>query len=171
MIHGSAQAGMRQPWMLPGGIILMVGVVVWLMVDGAGPLSAGSKISPFAATVDGRPAFIGMESDSPQVIMVFSPDCPHCERQLSLFESHAQDLQGVKLIVLSLGEPSALPDRPLLRSLPSAVLGTIDRGQARERFGRFVVPLLLVIDRRGIVKKRMSGVTEIEQIVSVLGNI
>lgn len=171
MSAGSVQAWIRHRWMLPVAIILTVGVVVWLLVDGAGPLSVGSKLSPLAAIVDGRPAFIGADSASPQVIMVFSPDCPHCERQLSLFESHAQDLQGVKLTLLSLGGQSVLPGRPLLRSVPSAVLGTIDRGEARERFGTFVVPLLLVIDRQGIVKKRMSGVTEIEQIVNVLGNI
>ena len=171
MSSRSSPAGMRPPWMLPGAIILTIGVVVWLLVDEAGPLSVGSKMSPLAATVDGRPAFIGADSGSPQVIMLFSPECQHCERQLRLFESHPQDLQGVKLTFLSLGDPADVPERPRLRSLPSAVIGTIDRGQARERFGRFVVPLLLVIDRRGFVKKRMSGVTEIEQIVSVLGNI
>lgn len=164
-------AGNRLRWWAPGAIMVLAGVVAWVLLSEAGPIPVGAPCPPITAIVDGHAVRIAPDTKSPTLILLFTPECPHCERQLDLFEEHARDLAGFPIVFLSLGEQDDLGSRPRLRTLPLLVHGTLDRRLAREQFGRFVVPMLLCVDRKGIVKARMHGVTDLREITTVLGNI
>ncbi len=165
----------RRVWQLSSGAILFAAILLWLRIDGEDPIPVGSVLPPLALRTPRSFVVVTKDSSARQVIMLFHWGCAYCRRQLGLLDQHLDELQGVRLILISTEQMSDLDSVrgfcPRLVSSSDVIGGILEGAKAHERFGNFTRPLFLFIDREGRVREKRSGVTPVTKIVSVLGRI
>ena len=155
--------------------LLVLAVTVWMFMDGADQSRVGLPFAPVAVRSGATCLVLERDTTRNQLLVIFRWQCPHCLNQLTLLDGHIEELQGTRLALLAMdadqGEDSVQGTWTHLLSAPNVVFGTLDNKGARERFGRSAVPLLLFIDREGILRERMTGFTPMKKIVSIIGRI
>ncbi len=157
-------------------IILVLLAPLLLIIAGReeAPMPVGATFRPLPVSATNGPVLVRPDTARVTLVVLFSIQCFHCRRQLEMFSRHGEALKDVQLVLIS-SEEWARPDTAWrawreLQESAHVVCGTIEGGNARKLLGHDLLPLLLFIDRQGIVRKRFQGETKFETVMSVIGN-
>jgi hypothetical protein len=162
--------------LLPILVLLFAGLTVSLLLAGKAeePVAVGAVVFPLSVKMESGRTLIAADPAAPTLLVLFSPQCLHCRRQIDLCARHAGSLEPYRVLFLSTGTPDRETSwnvedhiRPLVRR----VCATLDPATHLRLRGRQMLPVLLFVDRSGVVRERIAGETRIQKVLSVLENI
>ncbi len=167
--------GKSIPWKILGAGMFFAAIAVWLVLERPDVMRVGTTFPPLLVRAGSSPVLLGHDSTCGEIIVLFRWNCPHCQKLLGLLDRHTEELKGTRLYLIASGSDDAVDSLyeawGHLRSSPAILFGTLDEEEVRRAFGRTVVPLMVFVDRKGIIRERIAGLTSIRNIVSVLGRI
>lgn len=146
-------------------VLLLVALGSWRAVEAAAarrvtrsPLAVGTLLDPALRTLVTSIGDRAGDARRPAVVLYVSDSCPHCQRELTRWDSLASagalPLPAVRAIVIRAPSPSA--PRGHLARFPE--LTVLDRdGRIARRLHVVVVPLTYWIDRSGRVRAVSRG--------------
>jgi thiol-disulfide isomerase/thioredoxin len=142
-------------------IILMVPALVLMFlhskVDFA-PLPLNKEL-PFVrlTTINGGAATLDKFRSSRIIIMVFSAECPHCLRMLSVFEAMNRKYgNALKFIALSISNPDTT--EKLVSEMPYSFQVFVDKNNELKRVLRIsALPTILFVDTGLVLRSEQYG--------------
>jgi thiol-disulfide isomerase/thioredoxin len=101
-----------------------------------------------------------LRKNAPFMIMFFSPDCDHCQRQTKELLAYKKELKDIQIIMVS-----ALPYNDSknfyneygLSSMPNVKLGTDPSFKLRQIYRLQTMPAMYVYDKNGTLAKAFVG--------------
>lgn len=158
----------RGQWVAVGAVLVTVGGVVGAGLALSGdlaPVSIGSKAPSFRAVSLATGDSVGLTQLAGDVVLlnVWATWCAPCEQEMPSMERLHQELgpEGLKVVAVSVDEGDADGVRRWVteRKLTFQVLQ--DRTRSIERIYQTTgVPESFVIDRHGVIVKKIIGATE-----------
>jgi hypothetical protein len=112
-----------------------------------------------------------MLDNKPTVIVLFNPDCEHCQYEATQMRQHQTDFvrAGVYwLTTESAGRARAFARQFGLDSLPTMHVGTLTRDESYRLFGATGVPHLFIYGSDGQLRKEYKGEVKIEAVLRYL---
>ena len=164
-------------WGTASVVIAVAMLMLWSSVGErtGGPFPVGSRLPPLAVKTSSGAIALCSDSNLARMILLYDRSCVHCIHELDMLEDHVNDLKGFRVVLLEIVENDSSASEPAswprLHDSKSTQFGTIERGTIRSVLGRFIVPLILVCDRQGILRERIEGVATIGRILSAVGRI
>ncbi len=114
---------------------------------------------------------IPVYDNRPTVIIVFNPDCEHCQYEAQQLNLHHGAFSRAAVFWLTTDTPAharVFARQYGLDSLPGVHVGTLTRDEAYRAFGPTSVPHLFVYGADGKLRKEYRGETKIEAITKYL---
>ncbi|MEQ8269397.1 protein disulfide oxidoreductase [Algiphilus sp.] len=134
-------------------VLIIVGVRLWMqrgMVDGAAPEIA-------ASTIDGTPVLLSQYADGPVLVHFWATWCPVCGLTQPGIDRLAED-RPVLTVALRSGTVEQVQRHMQREDLQHPVILDPD-GAIAARFGVQGVPASFIIDHRGRIRFRNTGLT------------
>lgn len=101
-----------------------------------------------------------LKKNEPFMIMFFSPDCDHCQKQtkdLLAYKNELKDLQIIMVSALSYNDSKNFYNEYGLASMPNVKLGTDPSYQMRKIYRLQTMPAMYVYDKNGTLAKAFVG--------------
>lgn len=115
-----------------------------------------------------------LRPETPTVVMLFDPDCEHCQHELETIQKNIAAFQGVQLLLVSPADRTRLipfASERGLKALPGVhVLGT-DAPAFLETFGTTKMPSSFFYDAEGDLRQEMIGPPKEEQLLEALKQV
>ena len=145
-------------------ILTLVGAGIWGLKDyfqilAAPVVQVGANAPGFMSrTLSGSPVSIDFAGQK-TLLVFFKIDCPHCHHELANIERLAQTYTDAGLRVIGL----ARTDNEALRERSFSFPVYIDQSNAMVgRFGRVMVPTLVMVDEKSVIRYLRSGANTFE---------
>jgi peroxiredoxin len=158
----------RGQWLAVAGVLVAVGAVLaaGLALSGdLAPVSVGSRAPNFRAVDLATEDTVSLEQFTGQVILlnIWATWCVPCEKEMPSIERLHQELgpQGLKVLAVSIdqGDPEAVRAWVAQRHLTFRILWD-PAGDIQRIYQTTGVPESFVIDRHGIIVKKLIGAAE-----------
>ncbi|MEO6720690.1 MAG: TlpA disulfide reductase family protein [Ferruginibacter sp.] len=112
-----------------------------------------------------------LKKNAPFMIMFFSPDCDHCQKQTKELLAYKNELKNIQIIMVS-----ALPYNDSknfyneygLASMPNVKLGTDPSYKLRQIYRLQPMPAMYVYDKNGTLAKAFVGNISVPSILDAV---
>ncbi|HEX5520974.1 MAG TPA: redoxin domain-containing protein [Longimicrobiaceae bacterium] len=171
-----ARRSVRRQWWVVGGVLaLLAGLVVagWTVRDRFLPVEVGTAAPDLvAADLDGRPVSLAELRGEVVLLNVWATWCPPCREEMPSMQRLAEQLgpEGLRIVAVSIDAASGKRDAGGreggdVRAFADEYGLTFDiwrdpEGRVQQIYRTTGVPESFVIDRRGMIVKKVIGATE-----------
>ena len=160
------------------GIISMVAFVATIFVATScnGGASIGSPAPDFSyPDLDGNTMHLSDFRGRPVLVVVWDQGCQNCPILLDSLQTLCGDKNNSDLVVLSVNidndKPGNIKKYAMCKNHSFTVL-TDPGGTIRERYGiRQANPILICIDKSGILREVLFGSQSVDQVAKSIGNL
>jgi peroxiredoxin len=158
----------RGQWLAVGGVLVAVGAVLAVAMALSGdlaPVSVGSRAPQFQAVDLATDDTVGLDQFRGQVVLlnIWATWCAPCEKEMPSMQRLHQELgpEGLKIVAVSVdqGDPEAIRAWVAQRQLTFRILWD-PRGDIQRIYQTTGVPESFVIDRHGVIVKKLIGAAE-----------
>lgn len=101
-----------------------------------------------------------LKKNTPFMMMFFSPDCEHCQKQIKellAYKKELKDLQIVMVSALPYKESKNFYDEYGLAAMPNIKMGTDPSYKLRQIYRLQTMPAMYVYDKNGTLAKAFVG--------------
>ena len=101
-----------------------------------------------------------LKKDKPFVLMFFSPDCEHCQKETKELLAYKQELKGLQIVMvspLSFDLIKTFYQDYGLASMPDVIMGQDNSYALGSRYQLRTYPSIYVYDARGKLAKAFAG--------------
>jgi thioredoxin-related protein len=112
-----------------------------------------------------------LKKNSPVMIMFFSPDCDHCQRQtkeLLAYKKELKDIQIVMVSVLSYNDSKTFYNEYGLAGMSNVKLGTDPSYKLRQIYKVQTMPAMYVYDKNGTLAKAFVGNIDVPRVIDAV---
>jgi thiol-disulfide isomerase/thioredoxin len=171
-----ARRSVRRQWWVVGGVLaLLAGLVIagWTVRDRFLPVEVGTAAPDLvAADLDGRPVSLAELRGEVVLLNVWATWCPPCREEMPSMQRLAEQLgpEGLRIVAVSIDAASGKRDAGGreggdVRAFADEYGLTFDiwrdpEGRVQQIYRTTGVPESFVIDRRGMIVKKVIGATE-----------
>lgn len=121
--------------------------------------------------LDGDPLSLVDPAKRTTALLFFSPDCPHCRRELENLDRLAATFRS-EIVFLAISTDNAQKTQEFIDSIKIKVPAAADpRGTAHRAFGVFQLPTLFLVNGEGFVEQVFRGEESLETRIRQLSNI
>ncbi len=158
----------RGQWLALGSVLLAIGAVVAAGVALSGdlaPVSVGSRAPAFKAVSLATGDTVALSQFNGEVVLlnIWATWCLPCEQEMPSIQRLHQELtpEGLKIVAVSIDEGAASGVRRWLEARKLTFEVLLDRPHRIERLYQTTgVPESFVIDRHGVIVKKVIGASE-----------
>jgi thiol-disulfide isomerase/thioredoxin len=171
-----ARRSVRRQWWVVGGVLaLLAGLVIagWTVRDRFLPVEVGTAAPDLvAADLDGHPVSLAELRGEVVLLNVWATWCPPCREEMPSMQRLAEQLgpEGLRIVAVSIDAASGKRDAGGreggdVRAFADEYGLTFDiwrdpEGRVQQIYRTTGVPESFVIDRRGMIVKKVIGATE-----------
>lgn len=101
-----------------------------------------------------------LKKNMPLIIMFFSPDCDHCQKQIKEMMAYKEELKNIQIVMispLSYKDNKIFYDEYALARMPNTRLGFDITFKLRNLYKTTTYPSMYVYDRNGTLAKAFVG--------------
>ena len=105
------------------------------------------------------------------MIMFFSPDCDHCQKQTKELLAYKKELQNIQIMmvsVLSYKDSKTFYNEYGLASMPNVKLGTDPSYKLRQIYRLQTMPAMYVYNKTGTLAKAFVGNIDVPRIIDAV---
>lgn len=112
-----------------------------------------------------------LKKGEPFMMMFFSPDCEHCQRQTKELLAYKKELSGIQIVMispLSFQDNKNFYDEYDLKSMPNVKMGTDVTFKLRLLYKITTFPSMYVYDKNGTLAKAFVGNIDVPAILNAV---
>ena len=105
------------------------------------------------------------------MIMFFSPDCDHCQKQTKEMLAYKEELKNIQIMMisaLSYKDSKTFYNEYGLASMPNVKLGTDPSYKLRQIYRVQTMPAMYVYDKNGTLAKAFVGNIDVPRIIDAV---
>ena len=109
----------------------------------------------------------------PVLLMLFSPDCSHCQHAANEMVQHKDDLKGVQIVMAtmhSISQMNAFAESYGLKALPNVVLGKDIYYILPSFYAVHSLPNMAFYKKNGDLIKSVEGALPIDKVIELFQN-
>ena len=113
-----------------------------------------------------------LRKNQPVIIMYFSPECHHCQRQVEDILRHIDDFKKIQLVFAtyrSMEEMTTFYERYGLKKYPNILLGRDTKYFIQPFYKVRNLPYLAVYDKKGVLVTTFEGNVTVDKLLQVTG--
>ncbi|WP_158552633.1 peroxiredoxin family protein [Spirosoma telluris] len=155
---------------LIGGAIVKMNQTLSVKQEQAAKRQKRPDLSPIQFTKPTNPAQ-DMIDGKPTLIILFDPDCEHCQYEAEQLQTHHQAFAKASVYLLTTQTPARAQAFSLhygLDTLAMMHVGTLTREESYRAFGATSVPHIFIYGSDGQLRKEYKGETMIEALLNAL---
>jgi len=115
-----------------------------------------------------------LKKNMPVMIMFFSPDCDHCQKQIKEMMAYKQELKNIQIVMispLSYKDNKTFYDEYALASMPNIRLGFDVTFKLRNLYQTTTYPSMYVYDKNGTLAKAFVGNIAVPAIIAAVAPV
>ena len=156
-------------------MIIFLGLIGWLFYQASKPdvLPVGSFIPELEYSDTTGTHVLKPDSSQFTMIVLFNPNCEHCQYQLNQFNIHLNRFANTQLFLLTTEQnifnKNYLEQFETLAQAENVHWGIVDKKQFKGKFGNIVLPSIFLFNKTGKLINKIRGEVRIEKIIKKLG--
>ncbi len=115
-----------------------------------------------------------LKKNMPVMIMFFSPDCDHCQKQIKEMMAYKQELKNIQIVMispLSYKDNKTFYDEYALASMPNIRLGFDVTFKLRSLYQTTTYPSMYVYDKNGTLAKAFVGNIGVPAVIAAVAPV
>ncbi len=154
--------------------LVFVAAFVWLLYETFRPevLPVGSEMPELEYLSRNGKVHLKTDNGRVTLVMIFHPDCEHCEELLKQISGHSNELASMSFIFLTTDQNFFVNDQikawPVLSQLNNVDWGTVERSHFIDLFGPFAYPISYIFSPSGKLSHKISGKVKMEKLLSII---
>ncbi len=150
----------------------IVAAMIWMVCEMTKPeiLPLGAAAPAFTFRTHDETLDFSNNFSSTTLVMLYHPDCGHCDYMLDQFEQFYNELSGVEIFFFTIHKQSLVSKPIHLNAASNITWGTLSRKQILSNFGTASVPVLYIFNRSGQLIYKKRGAVKMEIILDYLEN-
>ena len=156
--------------------LVLLSALGWLLRETLRPevLPLGSELPELEYLTQNGKNYLKPDSGQVMLVMLFHPDCEHCEYQLNRFNDQSEKLDSMSLVLLTTDQKIFVNDKiktwPVLSQLNNVGWGIVERNHFKDLFGSFAYPSSYIFNQSGILSHKIRGEVKIEKLLSIIND-
>ena len=154
--------------------LVFAAAFVWLLYETfrSEVLPIGSEVPELEYLTQNGKIHLKPDSGRVMLVMIFHPDCEHCEDQLNLFRDHSFELDSMSFVFLTTDQNYFVNDQikawPVLSQLNNVGWGIVERTHFIDLFGPFAYPISYIFSPSGKLSHKISGIVKMEKLLTII---
>ncbi len=154
--------------------LVILTAFVWLLQEALRPevLPVGSELPELSYLTQNGKNHLKQDFGRVTLVMLFHPDCEHCEYQLNQFNDHFEKFDNMILVLLTMDQNFFVNDQiktwPVLSQVNNVCWGIVERNHFKDLFGSFAYPSSYIFNQSGILSHKIRGEVKIEKLLSTI---
>jgi len=110
-------------------------------------------------------------ADKPVLIMIFSPECSHCQHEAEELLAHKEELKNIQVVMITfhpLWQMNEFVTNYKLKELPNLVVGKDIYYLTPSFYDMHNLPFLAMYDKKGDLISVFEGTMDIEKVIQTL---
>ncbi len=154
--------------------LVILAAFVWLLSE-----TFSSEVFPVGSELpeleylsrDGR-VLLKPDSSRVMLVMLFHPDCEHCEELLNRFNEQSDKLDRMNFVLLTTDQNFFVNNYnrnwPVLAQADNVIWGTVVRTHFIDLFGPFAYPSSYIFKPSGKLSHKISGIVKMEKLLGIM---
>ena len=154
--------------------VVILAAFGWLLHEALRPevLPAGSELPELEYLTQNGKNHLKPDSCRVMLVLLFHPNCEHCENQLNQFNDHFLQIERLNIVLLTTDQNFFVKDQsktwPVLSQANNVSWGIVKRNHFKELFGSFAYPTSYIFNQSGILSHKIRGEIKIEKLLSII---
>lgn len=112
-----------------------------------------------------------LKKDKPVMLMFFSPDCDHCQKETKELLAYKEELKGIQIVMASIANYAQIKtfyEDYGLKSMPNITMGQDPNYALGGKFNLRTYPSMFIYDAKGNLAKAFTGNISIPAILDAV---